>query len=326
MSLEFDLDAMTHAQEEAMKLQQQMMQQMYGNNPEMLAMIQQQMAAAQGGMQDMAQQQMAAAQSLSEKVSADPMSFLQGFMEEDEAFESLEDALAAVDELEEKPAVSVARGSAEAKEFGILLSGVVSTLNGHELDQLEVEEKEPFFIEKVKGILCDGWGLETREELLSTLTYLTEGGGHTARYAAYCTAPSYEALLKPDMDADDRASAAYGWEFAQNEKGTHSAEELLGWDYGRAAMLARWGYFLDMLSREECEAFLEKCALAMSGQFASWREFGKSYLFGGCFWSSLRGGDEEIADYYAEVYPALAELLDAEEGPWACNPWVKGLS
>ena len=326
MSPDFELDAMA----QAAQLQQQMMEQMYGNNPEMLAMLQQQMAAAQAMQGDMLQQQMSAVQEISQAAAADPLGFMQGLLSEmgEEMPEpmSIEAALTAVDELEEQSPVTAPRDSDAAKAFAILLSGVVSNLNGHELDQLDVEAREPFFRDKISGILENGWGISDREDLMDTLTYLTQGGGHTARYAAYCAAPSYEACLTSDMDADDRSAAAYGWEFAQKRKGTHSPQALLGWDYGRAAMVARWGYFLDLMTEEECRSFLASCADAVTKAFSSWREFGRSYLFGGCFWSSLRGGEEAALEYCGDILPALGELLDPVEGDWYQNRWVKELA
>lgn len=46
------------------------------------------------------------------------------------------------------------------------------------------------------------------------------------------------------MDEEDRASVCRGWRFVQYFKDRYLPDFLLGWDVGRAAMLARWGCYL----------------------------------------------------------------------------------
>ena len=67
---------------------------------------------------------------------------------------------------------------------------------GHELDQLDPEEHEPFFEEKVRTILSEYWGITNTEELGETLGDLLEAGGMSALYAQYANAETFEEIAQ----------------------------------------------------------------------------------------------------------------------------------
>lgn len=214
--------------------------------------------------------------------------------------------------------------SREAWEaFGILLSGIVSHLNTHELSELEVEEHLPVLEQQIASVVRRSWGVSGREDLLETLRYLTQEG-YIARYAAYCEAPSAEALFSDDLDEEEQESTRRGWEFAQHFKDRYAPGFLLGWDLGRAAMLTRWGFYLGWLTRAEAVGILNDLSGAVSQQMGSWREFGQSYQFGGMFWKLLCG-TYDCQSYLHSVTNAIRDLLTGGEyqdsGEWRDCPW-----
>ena len=208
-------DAVLKVQEEAINTQMKMMESLYGNNPEMLAMMKAQMQQAMANQKDLiAQAQTAAFQAVDAAQNGgqfDPQALIQTLQNNAQSMgvdlnagsdesreEGYDNAMSYIEQLrtdftesEPRPA---ARGSKEARIFGYLLGGIVGNLNGHELDQLDPEEHEPFFEEKVRTILSEYWGITNTEELGETLGDLLEAGGMSALYAQYANAETFEEI------------------------------------------------------------------------------------------------------------------------------------
>ena len=68
---------------------------------------------------------------------------------EQELYHILEEKLSGLDALPEPEPVSYDRDDARWSRFGILLSGIISTLNGHELDGMDVEEHIPVMEQRI---------------------------------------------------------------------------------------------------------------------------------------------------------------------------------
>lgn len=335
--------AVLKIQEEALKTQMQMMESMYGDNPEMLEMMKAQIQQSlQNQSELVSQAQTAAMQAVADVQNGgqfDPQALIQtlqnnaqamGYAGESEAEnpqEGYDHAMNYIEQLKtdfSEPAPEVApRGSQQAKVFAYLLGGIVGNLNGHELDQLDPEEHEPFFEEKVKMILSQFWGITNTEELGETLSDLIEDGGMSALYAQYASTSSFEELAST-LDPEDVAGAMQRWMFAQHFKDRVPAEQMRGWDIGRAAALVRWGHFVGLIDEETAESVLQVCAEEASARFNGWREFGVSYLFGGLFWR-IAAGEDEAADWLDDAAGACVELL-SDEGEWLKYPWVQSFS
>lgn len=208
-------------------------------------------------------------------------------------------------------------------QFGILLSGIVSFLNGHDLDSMDVEEHIPVLEQQVASVVRRSWGIDGRGGLLDTIRYLTEEG-YVMRYRMYCEASSPEELLAGETDEEECASVCRGWRFAQHFKDRYAPEFMLGWDIGRAAMLARWGCYLGWLTRGEAEGILWDLTRRVKDEMHSWREFAQSYLFGGLMWKLLCG-DSDAETYLSYIADAAVDLLTGGEeqdgGQWKACPW-----
>lgn len=116
--------------------------------------------------------------------------------------------------------------------FGILLSGIVSTLNDHSLDGLDVEEHIPVLEQQALSVVRRSWGIDGRGELLETIRYLSQAG-YTERYRFYCEAESPEELMTGDEDEDDREGVIRAWAFAQHYKVRYTPAFMAGWDTPR---------------------------------------------------------------------------------------------
>lgn len=236
-------------------------------------------------------------------------------------FDWLEKKMEEVASLPEAAPIPYGEDKAAWGTFGILLSGIVSHLNNHELSGMEVEEHLPVLEQQIASVVRRSWGVNGREDLLDTLRYLTQEG-YIARYAAFQDAPSAEALFADDMDEEEQENIHRGWLFVQHFKDTFSPGFLLGWDLGRAAMLTRWGFYLGWLTRAEAVGILNDLSRAVSHQMDGWREFGQSYQFGGMFWKLLCG-TYDCQSYLGSVTRAITELLTDSDmgGEWKNCPW-----
>ena len=242
---------------------------------------------------------------------------------EQELYRVLEEKLAWLDTLPEPEPVPYAKNDPRWSRFGILLSGIISTVNDHDLDGMDVEEHIPVLEQRIVSLVRRSWGINGRGELLDTVRYLTREG-YALRYQIYCEADTPEELFEEDTDEEEQESICRGWRFVQHFKSRYRPEFLLGWDIGRAAMLARWGCYLGWITEGEAVGILWELSQKAVQELHSWREFARSYIFGGLMWK-LICGDGAAESYLGYLADAATDLLtgsaEEEEGQWRECPW-----
>ena len=242
---------------------------------------------------------------------------------EQELYRVLAEKLAWLDTLPEPEPVPYAKNDPRWSRFGILLSGIISTVNDHDLDGMDVEEHIPVLEQRIVSLVRRSWGINGRGELLDTLRYLTREG-YALRYQIYCEAETPEELFEEDTDEEEQESICRGWRFVQHFKSRYRPEFLLGWDIGRAAMLARWGCYLGWITEGEAVGILWELSQKAVQELHSWREFARSYIFGGLMWK-LICGDVAAESYLGYLADAATDLLtgsaEEEEGQWRECPW-----
>ena len=236
-------------------------------------------------------------------------------------YDYLESKLGEIDALEE-PQPKAYNIPALWERFCIALSGIISTVNDHKLDELDVEERVPLFVQQITSLIRNSWGISGREDLIETLLYLSRAG-YRARFAAYAEAASPEELFGNDMAQEDREGIVRGHAFVHHFKDKYGADFLLGWDIGRAAMITRWGYFVGWLTQAEAEQLLSDMGQVAANGLSGWREFARSYLFGGAFWKEVCAAYDGKS-YLDTLTDAVRKLLsDGPEGAWTHTPWAK---
>lgn len=235
----------------------------------------------------------------------------------------LEETMARLEALPEPAPVPYPKEGPPWEQFGILLSGIVSCLNGHSLDRMDVEEHVPVLEQQVVSIVRRSWGIDGRKDLLDMIRYLAQEG-YILRYQLYAGAASPEELMDEDMDEADRESSCRAWRFVQQYKAQYHPGFLAGWDVGRAAMLARWGCYLGWITESEAIGILWELSGKAAEHLHSWREFAQSYLFGGLMWKLL-SGDSSAASYLGYIADAATDLLTGQPrsdgGQWRNCPW-----
>ena len=229
------------------------------------------------------------------------------------------------DSLPEGNKIKVKNGDEYIEKFEIMLSGILSYINGHDNDTLDVEEHNEFFHDRINYILTEFWGIENKDDVYNTIAWLLNEG-HTDEYLGYANADTVDELINEDMDEEEIEIVKNGFEFTKYFKDKLPENIMLGWDYGRAAAIVRWSYFMNYISEEEAWEILDKIAGVMIGTFNSWKEFGISYIVGGLFWTYRKDPSETYSRYY-ETVEALEGLLtetdEEEDGEWLRNPWIE---
>ena len=242
---------------------------------------------------------------------------------EQELYTLLEDTMARLDALPEPEPVAYGKDEVRWERFGVLLSGLISRLNDHALDELDVEEHLPVMEQKIASLVRGSWGISGRSELLEMLRYLSREG-YTLRYQLYAEADSPNELLEGEEDEEEQANIARAWRFARRYRDQYSPAFMTGWDVGRAAMLTRWGAYLGWLTENEAVGILWELSQKAAEELTGWREFACSYLFGGLMWKMLCG-DSAAASYLGSLADAATDLLagggDRPGGQWRACPW-----
>ena len=242
---------------------------------------------------------------------------------EQELYVLLDQKMAQIEALPEAEPVTYPKNTPQWKHFGVLLSGMISRLNNHDLDGMDVELHTPVMEQQIVSLVRRSWGINGRSELLDTIRYLSQEG-YELRYQIYCGADAVEQVLDESMNEEDRESACRGWRFAQHYKTRYLSGFMTGWDVGRAAMLARWGCYLGWITEGETEGILWELSQRAVESLHSWREFASSYLFGGLMWKLLCG-DSAAESYLGYLTDAAIDLLtgkpEDKEGQWKGCPW-----
>ena len=241
----------------------------------------------------------------------------------DQLYEDLQTIL----DLPEQPAIVVDENNSYVDAFSIYLTGITSYLRSYNLDSLAVAENN-CVREEILTLLANNWEIRNREQLLETIAHLCEEVD-TAKYERYCQTERVKDLISAEMSEGEVTTVYNGFRFVQFFKEKLPAAAMLAWDYGRAAMLIREGYFVDFLSAEEARTALQEIARVMLVNFNSWREFAHSCLFGGLFWSYCLNAEELAIEYYLTAkeaaYTLLTQELPGYGSEWRTNPWIKKL-
>ena len=242
---------------------------------------------------------------------------------EESLYATLEETMARLEAMPEPEPVPYQKNDARWERFGILLSGIVSKLNDHNLCHMDVEEHIPVMEQKIVSLVRRSWGIDGRSDLLDMIRYLAQEG-YILRYQLYSEASSPEELMDETMDEDERKSVRRAWRFAQRYQSQYAPGFLAGWDVGRAAMLTRWGCYLGWLTESEAVGILWELSQKAAEELHSWREFAQSYLFGGLMWKLLCG-DSSAGSYLGYLADAATDLLtgkaEQDGGQWRECPW-----
>lgn len=183
----------------------------------------------------------------------------------------------------------------------------------------------------IRSRLSEWWGIESRQDALDTLDYLSEKGFRfytDAVLAAYAAPEEQQAeILEKHFTQDQDLNKA--WSQLQNLKETYTELQsdniisnlvdikklgTVGWDCGRLVFVARLCFDSKYITEAETWNYIEKAEQLSANEFSSWETYAKSYVIGRALWggkNSFNSGIAEIANY----------LLREPRSPWVQLKW-----
>lgn len=139
-----------------------------------------------------------------------------------------------------------------------------------------------------KDALRSHWGVETKEDLLEQIDYMSNAQGHMDEYMHYHA----QFLIMPDQGIEDLIQSTED-EALKNRLiivNTHKFELMpcggIAFDLCRGQYLASCGYEAGYLSEEEAWTSIRQTYDKFKGHFDSWDQYVLSYNVGRQFWES----------------------------------------
>jgi len=130
-----------------------------------------------------------------------------------------------------------------------------------------------------------------------------------------------EAGAPQSLLAERRAAAqrVINYETTMLEDGllTEPLADPLAYDIGRAVALARWGLVCRLIDEATAQGIVDRAAAQAWARYASWDEFGSSYLLG----RIIAFDEDEVGAWYETSRTSLQLLRTAPDSPWRLNPW-----
>ncbi|MBX9688895.1 MAG: DUF1266 domain-containing protein, partial [Candidatus Obscuribacterales bacterium] len=172
-----------------------------------------------------------------------------------------------------------------------------------------------------KRALKEGWGVNSREDLLKMLNWVACGGHreHFDEIALLAKDKAAVQAAKNKLDPESAAELEEQVAFARENAPKLGIKSLLGWDYCRYIALCRWGTLCGYLSQDEAWAKIMPVAQLLQNTFSSWADLGENYLIGRRFWN--KGSENQM--YFEADYK---KLLSDPKSPWMTIPWRTNLS
>ena len=99
---------------------------------------------------------------------------------EERLYTTLEEAMARLEAMPEPEPVPYRKNDAKWERFGILLSGIISTLNDHDLHGMDVEEHVPVMEQKIVSLVRRSWGGQWPQRSAGYDPLFGAGGLHPA--------------------------------------------------------------------------------------------------------------------------------------------------
>ena len=213
--------------------------------------------------------------------------------------------------------------AATPQAWALAASAILTERNGERHDLLGGSERTPANSEGWKRSLSDWWGVHNREDLLSALQWIYDGGHRSnfERLGIFLESLNEEQYAEVLKKVRQNEQAKNEIAVVKKYYVKLSRKSLLGWDYSRYIFLCREGYLVGYLTAEEAWERIMPVAMTIQRTFDSWADLGRNYLIGREFWSY-----EETRKNSSLFRHAYEKLLNDSASPWKRNPWNMDLS
>lgn len=217
----------------------------------------------------------------------------------------------------------------ETEKKAIACAANIAFNNAQYLNALETEIDADTILMGLES----AWGINNREELISTLDWM-ESTGHRSYFkiiwAAIGKLPQKDwkkAIgnldhTSTDPDFDEERLEEFASNFVtyypvlagKNFFTTMKSPDVTAWDLARAINLCRLGFDVKYFTRDEALERIQRYAKMLYAIYDSWKSLSEGYLTGFAMWS----GDEDEIDVRTEEH---VTLLEHEKSLWTRIKW-----
>ena len=146
---------------------------------------------------------------------------------------------------------------------------------------------------RCRDMLSYGWDINSREELIATVCYMTLHGHNEdfledVAYIKTLTPAEYGQYLNSD------GVDSYMFPYTKQLGEKWGDRGILCWDLFRMSSLVQWGYVAGYVTYPEALALLEPAATLLRENFSSWEEAYENYLEGYNWWARNDVLDKDI--------------------------------
>ncbi|SRR6266568_383442 len=202
------------------------------------------------------------------------------------------------------------------REWALAASAILATFNREPMNTLASGGPSPDQRRNAQRLIRVWWGIGSREDLLTALVGI-EQGGHRMAFSA--VGSRVEKLSPEDLKkivSGLSSDGAHSVVIAHRYYDKLGSQSITAWDFARYINLCRWGVESGYLSEDEAWPRVMYAAGILQQTFSSWREFSEDYLIGREFWS-LRQTKID-----GQVMRAICQrLLNDPNSPWNRIPW-----
>lgn len=194
------------------------------------------------------------------------------------------------------------------QRWGLAAGGILTRLNDENFEKLDFNDKPQICRQR----LSEGWGVNSPDELESTLLWLYNEG-HRLDCQRLCQAfrPTTtwnstalgEGSIKPELR-----------QFLEQYSHRVGKHGLVSWDLSRIVNVARWGYRAGYIGDTTAWKWIHLASLGLQESFRSWEETGEDFILGYRYWSD----SDEVPE---SVQSSTQWLNSSAESPWRQIPW-----
>jgi hypothetical protein len=201
-----------------------------------------------------------------------------------------------------------------AKGWAIGYAAMLMEKNHSRHDILAADEINFRTVLLTKIILSHFWGVRNQTELLKTLAWLDEQGGHRKLFdiigkdVSNMGEEQFQSVLAmygADMEKKQKLIIARQYYKQLGKK------SILGWDYTRCIALCRWGYTVGYITEQQAWDKIMPIARKLQKTFDSWEDLGENYLIGRQFWSY--SDTQDTGDLFVAAFNRLKQKKTAPE-------------
>lgn len=209
------------------------------------------------------------------------------------------------------------------KEWALATCAILTEVNHGRHELLGGEIPTPERQQIIRETLRRWWGVESREDLLSTMRWVASEG-HRAEFTAI--EQTLGAMSGAEIQAWKRRlmheapKQIYRVEMVQRYAPELKGPGILAWDLDRFVALCGWGYIAGYLTEAEAYSYMMPAAITLQSSYGSWEELGRSHIIGRQFWSQ----EQTQATGFRNMQ-AYQTLISSPRSPWARIPWTLDL-